>query len=330
MKITSNNTSGEILIITYLRGIASLGVCMIHLNMFSGYSGNEVSNYIIDKGQLGVQVFFIISGFILPFSLYKKKYEIHHFFNFLIKRMIRIDPPFWLFVLIYALFANDKLIEIKNVLLNFFYLVPCFKNAYWYSNVFWTLSIEFQFYLILGLIFPLLVRLKIIYQLVLLLVIFQIILFSNFGYERDFIIDNLIFFILGYICFLNYIKKISLKYSLFILFILCFELSVVRANRFGIISAITIFSILVLKPIDFKPLKFLGKISYSLYLSHILIGSVTINLISQFNPDPLLSLFTSLLASILFSTLYYIIIEKPSMRLSKNITYVNRIDLVKR
>src|ERR1035441_2897196 len=45
-------------------------------------------------GWLGVEIFFVISGFIIPYSLYKAGYRVSDFTRFLLKRIARLDPPY--------------------------------------------------------------------------------------------------------------------------------------------------------------------------------------------------------------------------------------------
>ncbi|MEO6725174.1 MAG: acyltransferase family protein [Blastocatellia bacterium] len=78
-----------------LRGIASLAVCWFHLT-----NGNPA--FLPDGwlklsgkfGWLGVEMFFVISGFIIPFSMRRAGYSIGDFPRFILKRIVRLDPPY--------------------------------------------------------------------------------------------------------------------------------------------------------------------------------------------------------------------------------------------
>ncbi|MHB8208815.1 acyltransferase family protein [Mucilaginibacter sp.] len=39
-------------------------------------------------------IFFVISGFVIPYSLFKANYELKHYFKFLYKRVLRLHPPY--------------------------------------------------------------------------------------------------------------------------------------------------------------------------------------------------------------------------------------------
>src|SRR5471030_3192282 len=78
----------KIVSIQYLRGLAALGVVFCHY-------GSNLSS-IFNFGQTGVFVFFLISGFIIVYSLIKSGYQPAQFFTFLLKRSIRIDPAYYI------------------------------------------------------------------------------------------------------------------------------------------------------------------------------------------------------------------------------------------
>ena len=73
-----------------LRGIAALSVTFFHLTGSSGLS--EKIAECGSNGWIGVQIFFVISGFVLPFSINKVGYKITDIWIFLLKRIIRIYP----------------------------------------------------------------------------------------------------------------------------------------------------------------------------------------------------------------------------------------------
>jgi peptidoglycan/LPS O-acetylase OafA/YrhL len=110
------------------------------------------------KGDLGVEFFFAISGFVVVQSLFSSA----NLRQFYLKRIFRIFPPYFLtllFILILSFLDSSlhaKLLSIKDIWLSF----PLFFYNYAYRsttgqipgslNVFWSLCFEEQFYLILG------------------------------------------------------------------------------------------------------------------------------------------------------------------------------------
>src|SRR5689334_14543570 len=84
-----------------LRGIASLAVCWFHLtngnpSFLTGGPLKSSGTY----GWLGVEMFFVISGFVIPYSLHKAGYDLKSFGTFVAKRIIRLDPPYLVSIVI--------------------------------------------------------------------------------------------------------------------------------------------------------------------------------------------------------------------------------------
>src|SRR5262245_38837846 len=82
----------------FMRGLASLAVCWFHLTRFH-YSTPDPRAFALvrrtgEYGWLGVEVFFVISGFVIPYSLYRARYRLRDFFSYLARRIVRLDPPY--------------------------------------------------------------------------------------------------------------------------------------------------------------------------------------------------------------------------------------------
>lgn len=89
----SHRKSQYLSVIVALRGLAALAVCMFHFTKgFVDEDGwlREVFRY----GWMGVEVFFVISGFVIPFSLLGSSFGFRHYFKFLKKRFLRIEPAY--------------------------------------------------------------------------------------------------------------------------------------------------------------------------------------------------------------------------------------------
>ena len=143
------------------RGIAALAVCWYHLVMSGGVAlsaGLALARY----GQFGVEAFFVISGFILPLALWKSRYHPRNFGRFLLKRLARLNPPYLVVVVFCALltYVGHRLTQTPNPLtwsslaFHLGYL-NVFTGDDWVNPVFWTLAVEMQYYIVLGLVFPL-------------------------------------------------------------------------------------------------------------------------------------------------------------------------------
>ena len=138
-----------------LRGVSILLVFLFHLNA-------EIFSY----GYLGVDIFFVISGFIITKiisqNLINDKFSLKIFFT---SRFMRLIPSlfFMVIIIIFFIIATYQIHPDPNVLINTgltsliglsnFYLI-FIENDYFNSfdeNIFehmWSLSVEFQFYLL--------------------------------------------------------------------------------------------------------------------------------------------------------------------------------------
>ncbi|MGZ3919726.1 MAG: acyltransferase family protein [Bacteroidia bacterium] len=310
--------------LNWLRGIASLIVCLYHLKLFiwKNESPNEFFKFL-DYGHLGVVIFFIISGFVIPYSMYVKKYTISSFFSYVVKRSARIEPPYiasilltfaWGWYCYTKMWGAEYHINWPQFFLNITYLAP-FTNTEWINVIFWTLAIEFQFYILTGLIFNLLMKSRILSYL-----IFSCLLFLGFVTPEKYmtVFNVYIFFVIGFQCFMFYVKKIP-----GIEFVISLLLAVVFAGLFEqmITVPFVLFTIAGIFLLNYKSkiAQFFGDISYSLYLTHGLIGG---NIIFFNKEVPAGLLFgISVLSSVVFAYIFYQVIEKPFLRLSKRLNY---------
>jgi len=81
-----------------LRGIAALAVCLFHYTYsFPRVTGRALDvNFVASAGHYGVDLFFIISGFVIFMTLEKNR----SVYDFIDARIARIYPAFWAALLI--------------------------------------------------------------------------------------------------------------------------------------------------------------------------------------------------------------------------------------
>lgn len=322
----------KILSIQYLRGLAALGVVLCHY-------GSNLDQYpelsrIFNFGQEGVHIFFLISGFIIVYSLDKAGYKPKQFFTFLLKRSIRIDPAYFVVILLtLALFKilsfvpdfrGERIPFIPGQFIaHIFYFIP-FTRYPFYNHVFWTLSVEFQFYLLIG-IFYFLTE-SYLYKLIF-LIIFSLTCLIPFGNSYYLVLSYAPIFALGISLFIFY------KEGKWTNVILPFVLLGLIEYKFGLdVAMLLLFSssIIFLLKVLLKPLIFFGNISYSLYLTHSLCLIVFLGLAKKVNvnlgQNQLWWLFIEVSIAVLIAYLFYYLIERPSMILSKHFFYKNLKD----
>lgn len=335
-----NNTkilSKQIPTITFLRGIASLLVCFQHLIGAGNLEGEKylksdnILQILYGFGYVGVYMFFTISAFIIPYSLYQNKYHIRNFFSYLLRRAIRLDPPYWLrllsVVLIIVFLPSYKVepdtFDVERLLAHLFYMNWYFGYE-WFSLMYWTLEIEFQFYILIGLCYNLFThKNKIISYLSLIIFLFATYITPNsytiFAYGEIFIV--------GILVFLYYTKHFS--YKEFIIFLVCAILIALLKQPLKTLAPTLLTSACILwLNLDTKIGNFLGKISYSLYLVHAPIGQRLIYESFNFIQNPLLRtcwVIFAIFVAILAAYIYYLVIEKPFIALSKKVVLAKPI-----
>ena len=84
----------RIAMVEYSRGFASLAVACFHLT--DTCNTVHISAISGSYGYLGVEVFFVISGFVIPFSMWKSyvNYTFDDFLSFMKRRILRIEIPY--------------------------------------------------------------------------------------------------------------------------------------------------------------------------------------------------------------------------------------------
>lgn len=322
--------TGHIESIDILRGLAAIGVVCFHFScsFLPTIKGNYLTP-IFQYGYIGVQVFFIISGFIIPYVLYSSNYQLKNYSVFLSRRFMRIAPPAYVVMLmtilvhyLAILYLGREIrgsfpgIDIKTILANFLFVVPFVKDVYYYVDVFWTLTFEFEFYILIGLIFPLLIHKSKVYQVTGMTII-AVIAFS---------LNNIyyIYFAMGLLNFLFRYDKIGkLEFSAILLLLIAFAFDVVKTAE--IIASIFTIILILLNPRAGSVFKFLAKISYSLYIIHLLSGMLLEYIFKNILPIHdseggkvfLLLLYVGL--TVVVASLFYILVENRFLAYSKKI-----------
>jgi peptidoglycan/LPS O-acetylase OafA/YrhL len=253
-------------------------------------------------------------------QLYLEKTEtniisLKHFF---LRRMLRIFPLYYLVLAIgffyyrfllptlgYNFESNYNFME--GILLSVFFLPNVFANLYHPGGiieVLWSIGIEEQFYLFIAPIMFFIPNKKVVSFLILFTTIYFVTFFS--GYFPNLQKFSMFFFYfsisgLGSILILKYKfldKFYNIKYySVVITFIIYFTTSIFEtylSNMFHHLFSMVLFALLICilakKPLfllENNTIKYLGKISFGIYMFHAIImqlaGFVYIKLISKMN-----------------------------------------------
>ena len=134
--------------IQYLRALAAIMVVIAHSNHKAMIYNVDLLNFVKIGGG-GVDLFFIISGFIMCLTVDRNRQS---FTSFMKSRVIRIAPLYWILtcVALTVYLINPNLVNSSSThstsIFSSFTLIPQ-GHPYLINNA-WTLSYEFFFYLI--------------------------------------------------------------------------------------------------------------------------------------------------------------------------------------
>jgi peptidoglycan/LPS O-acetylase OafA/YrhL len=316
-----------------MRGVASVMVCYFHL---AHENPRLLPNESIIKqsatwGWAGVEVFFIISGFVIPYSMYVNNYTVSKALVFLKKRIIRIEPPYLISIVLVLLlnFISTLLPTYKgapfvinwpNVASHIAYL-NIFTGEKWLQDVYWTLAIEFQYYLLISIAYYLVVSPKLYCRLVFYAAFISLMFFKLPG--NGFIVGLTAYFMLGILLFQYYCRIIG-REEFWVLFLINLAaLYYFQDTILMLISAVTVGMIAFIKKVP-SFFSFLGLISFSLYLIHIPVGGRINNLASNYISNIHLReavVFVSMACCLFAAWLFYLIVEKKFKKLSALVPY---------
>jgi peptidoglycan/LPS O-acetylase OafA/YrhL len=331
--VVSENRTSQIEVIGALRGLAALSVAWFH---FTNNGGGLLQNGWLKAsgsyGWLGVEIFFVISGFIIPFSLHQAHYRFtSHGGRFLLKRVIRLDPPYLvaiaLAIVVWHVSAaapgfrgSPPKLEPIQLLLHFGYLNAFFGYP-WVIPVMWTLAIEFQFYILTSVTFPLIVNNSLPIRLFALISMCAL----SFMIAGDALVFHYMgLFTLGMLTFTKYVGLTPIRIYFLMLALLFTATAVLLGVATAVAGLLTALVIAFVRIPRLAPLAFLGTISYSMYLLHVPIGVRVVNLGSRFAHDTAMQIAVLAAAfgiSIVAAYLMYRFIECPAQKWSSSLKY---------
>lgn len=320
-----NPRDEQIFTVEALRGLAALSVAWFHMTNTYPLDWVRYSGFY---GGRGIDMFFVISGFIIPYSLHRAQYRFAYFPRFLLRRLVRLEPPYlvsiMLVLIIWELAARTPgfagappSYSFGQILAHFLYLVPL-TDYTWLNIVYWTLAYEFVFYILAGLLWPVLSRRSLLYTalLVALLQAFELSRTSNPTGAA------LLFFV-GICCVRKVFKLDPPWLSYCATSIAIASLYWLVDPAAAVVTLVTAFFIAFVDIPRVRVLGALGAISYSLYLLHVPIGGRVVNIGRRFIEGPfeefLLSI-VALAASLAAAFIFWKLIEDPAKRASKRVT----------
>ncbi len=289
---------GRLAHIDGLRGIASLLVCWFHMTHGGELLGEGVAAQASSYGFLGVEVFFVISGFVIPLSMWKARYQWRNFGDYFFRRLLRVHPPFLVAcVLAIGLNLMSMLVPgyrgslpdpylpsaLASLASDATYLSGILGRS-WILVVAWTLAIEVQFYVLAGLILPLLSPgspKRLGFGLIILAA--SALVFP----DGPWIFSYLPYFSLGWAAAWRVENPSTSKWGFLFLIAGIVGVMMLSCSLSATAVAVSSFLFILLwsRPVG-AVWKWLGAISYSLYLVHAPIGGRVVNLAERWAEGP--------------------------------------------
>ncbi|MEO3722927.1 acyltransferase [Pseudomonas syringae] len=312
-----------------LRALAAWAVVCHHfMQIFFDFEARgPIGQLFIDKGAVGVDIFFVISGLVIFLSTEGKTLPPA---RFLLYRLFRIVPAYWLYTVLMALlvvFARpllpDQTVDWSHLLLSLLFIPtenPGGYGIYPTLNVGWTLNYEMLFYVLFAwaLLFRLQVRLLVVAAL--LFAVCQA--WTGFGWVSEFYRSDIVYeFLLGIGIGMLYrrgwigpalwLPLLGIGAALLAIYQLPPE---PRLLNWGVPSAVLVMASMALERHVERNrlLKLLGDCSYSVYLMHVLVLSAGGYLARRYGINPYLMFVVCALAIAIGSWLSYEWVEKRS------------------
>lgn len=335
-----------------LRFVAVILVVLYHVNVFFTVKSpfvwdfaGTITNFLYSNGFKGVEIFFVISGFVLalPFAkqyiLGERKVELKRYY---FRRLTRLEPPYFIILLFFLALHVVKGVYPLNDLLrglveNVFYIhnFAIFNNAQSVIGmVGWTLELEVQFYLLAPLFAKVFVlpRQRRLFWIIFLIIIFPLV---NIFFTTTFVwlFNYIFYFAIGFLLAELYVTKSKIEiltrhpvlYSIFSFAALYLANIYTLYGKYIITVSLFVFIYLALTETKIKTffsLRFftiIGGMCYSIYLVHTVVISGIGNWLVQyrFGDSYLVNLLIHSVvlgsASLIIGSIFFVFFEKPFM-----------------
>ena len=317
-------TGSDIKSIQYLRAIAAISVLCFHVS--------EAYGLDFKIGAAGVDIFFVISGFIMWVTTVGKPIGPQ---EFMLRRLVRIVPLYWIatvatftVAVVKPQFFFNTDSSVDNLIGSLFFL-PAMKDEALHPVVEqgWTLSYEMFFYLIfsISLLLPEFRRLWFLMASLTAVVIADYLL--PLGYVSVFTQPIILEFAAGIVIGhlwkrgfrLPFHAAIGLMVAGFVLLLASEPFThLERAVRWGVPAGLLLTGAVFAERERGVPrlafLHFLGDASYSIYVWHVLTGIMVMALLLRLGIPHAAQPALIALGSLAFAIVCYLFIERPILR----------------
>jgi len=328
--------------IQYLRFFAALLVILDHSFQTVGQAGRGQLSTGFAGGAAGVDVFFVISGFIMTHISQRPDL---HAGRFMLDRLTRIAPPYWLLTLVIAAVLLIKPALFSSV----HFTVPIFLSSLaflawpnpWLPGnppllqIGWTLNYEIFFYVIFALAMFTSRRHRVVIAISTITILAAIGIFSpsRNAWVEFYTFPMILEFAFG-MMIAAYTERrtlpafiatplllVGITLLLASLAIPLGRMSAIRTLIWGVPAALTVLGMVALEQqrqmIKSAGLLLLGNASYSLYLTHMLVlGAIraTWHRLDRLQLHDALLLSLCVVSSILVGIAFYYAVERPLIK----------------
>ena len=313
-----------------LRFVASFMVVMFHLNQPIEHIDNWYRN-LVKYGWLGVPMFFVISGYCIALSAQSTG----NARNFLVRRLLRIFPPYWVslvIVMVSAFFqryyigtsaVHDIPRTFEGIIATLTLTTTPFTAIPTMNWVYWTLTCELFFYLTFAFVMVFPKR----FAPYLLMAVSLASCFSALSIGPLFFIAQWPAFGLGISIYYFFYYPGRLHYALVLAIINIIALFIGSGySDYAAFTIATSFLIVLSHFYSSTPSFFsvLGQHAYSVYLIHVPIGvNIMGLLVGWYKTQPVPNLFGDLAVYAIVSLLSWLMftwVEQPAIRLGRRMT----------
>ncbi len=291
-------TTPRFVLVDALRGVAATWVVLCHA-IIGGHLPDLAARLprpvvaLMEAGRVPVSIFFVLSGFVIAYSVSRHEVNARFVGRFALRRSIRLDPPYWAAIALtlaigYAsqFFVAGKVYPLPepwSVAAHLLYLQEIL-GAPEINIAFWTLCLEVQFYLVFCLLLALAHRFRrdeadrrstlAIFVPVMMVSAAWPLRIAPFASLEPWFLPSWYGFLVGMAACWAMLRIIPAW--LFVAYVLLLCVGVARYPDINVITCILTASLLYLAArlgtlstwLGFRWLLFLGSISYSLYLMH--------------------------------------------------------------
>lgn len=350
-------TSRRFLALNALRGIAALAVVCYHVQGAFSRGHQQwmpaALGSLLHQGHFGVDIFFVLSGFVIAYSVRDGAWTLSYLARFGLKRSLRLDPPYWaaigleICLILASLAIMPSLstpVPTRGQILAHLVYAQGLLGYREISPIFWTLCYEVQFYVtLIGVLVmgeTLARRFGPRCRKVFLALVFGALFLASLGVYNDWLpsaphglaLDRWSEFFVGALAWWAVAGIVGWP-----LLMAAWFATVLLAHRADapievtivlLVSTICIVSATAPRfdrVFGWRPLQFLGAISYSLYLYHPSISWRIVSLAQHFaglSLPPILGVatwFAAVGGAILLATVMWRLIERPLQSLGRRV-----------